>query len=429
MTGENLAAGEISARQKRTRTRLITGGLLWVLCFAGLFWLWVQQRQKASQAQSEPNSITLETQDGRATKQIKLVPQKDGSFAAHEVAEGKDDSPWDAEGIEDFSFTDTDGKTVTKQDLLGKPFLIAFVFTHCLGPCPNVTRQMREIQDRLKEFDFNLVTLTVDPERDTTDVLKQYGSDQGANFERWKFLTGNQTDIYGLIQRSFKMPVEEAKGDARIPGFEIIHSTNIMLVNAAGKIVGKYNAQKDDEMAKLRKDLKRLIKPVSNSATLTDDDENPLSKLPAWAATLPAVNAGLNGLAGIMLLVGYGLIRQKRRTEHAWVMISAFVTSIIFLGCYLTYHYALHVYTGEPGKRFGHSGTLLGTSYLAILLTHVVLAAVVPVLAIMTLYRAWRQDWVRHRRIAKVTFPIWVYVSVTGVMIYVMLYHWPGTAP
>lgn len=429
MTGDNLAAGEISARQKRTRKRLITGGLLWVLCFAGIVWLWVQQRQKASQIPSEQNTITLETQDGRTTKQIKLIPQKDGRLAPHEVTEGKDDGPWDAEGIEDFSFTDTDGKTVTKQDLLGKPFIIAFVFTRCLGPCPNVTRQMHEIQDRLKDLDFNLVTLTVDPERDTTEVLKQYGKDQGANFERWRFLTGNQTDIYGLIQRSFKMPVEEAKGDARVPGFEIIHSTNIMLVNATGKIVGKYNAQKDDEMAKLRKDLKRLIQPVSNRSAQTDDDENPLSKLPTWAASLPAVNAGLNGLAGIMLLVGYGLIRQKRRTEHAWVMISAFVTSIVFLGCYLTYHYALHVYTGEPGKRFGHSGTLLGTSYLIILLTHVVLAAVVPVLAIMTLYRAWRQDWVRHRRIAKVTFPIWVYVSATGVMIYVMLYHWPGAAP
>ena len=430
MTGDSLAGGETSARQTRTRKRLITGGVLWVLCFVGIFWLWVQQRQKASLAQSEQNAVSAEELNGLGGKQIKLVPQKDGTFVAHEVVDGKDDGPWDAEGIEEFSFTDTDGKTVTKQDLLGKPFLVAFVFTHCLGPCPNVTRQMREIQDRLKDFDFNLVTLTVDPERDTTDVLKRYGSDQGANFERWKFLTGKQSEIYGLIERSFKMPVEETKGDARVPGFEIIHSTNIMLVDATGKIVGKYDAQKDVEMAKLRKDLKHLIQPVSNSFVQTEEDNaDPLKKLPAWAASLPAVNAGLNGLAGILLLVGYGLIRQKRRTEHAWVMISSFATSIVFLGCYLTYHYALHVYTGEPGKRFGHGGTWLGTSYLIMLLTHVVLAAVVPVLAIMTLYRAWRQDWVRHRRIAKVTFPIWVYVSVTGVMIYVMLYHWPGAAP
>ena len=154
-----------------------------------------------------------------------------------------------------------------------------------------------------------------------------------------------------------------------------------------------------------------------------------MDKLPQWAANLPAVNAALNGLAGIMLFVGYAFIKRGNRLAHARTMIAAFLTSIIFLGCYLTYHYALHEYTGESGKRFGHSGTALATFYLFILLTHVILAAAVPVLAAITLYRAWRQDWPRHRQIAVVTFPIWVYVSVTGVIIYVMLYHWPGAAP
>jgi uncharacterized membrane protein YozB (DUF420 family) len=154
-----------------------------------------------------------------------------------------------------------------------------------------------------------------------------------------------------------------------------------------------------------------------------------MDKLPAWAAVLPAVNACLNGLAGLLLCTGYIFIKRKQRSAHAWTMIASFITSIVFLACYLTYHYALHVYTGEPGKRFGHAGTLLGTSYLLILVTHVILAALVPFLAIVTLYRAWKQDWARHRKIAIVTFPIWVYVSVTGVIIYVMLYYWPGAAP
>ena len=154
-----------------------------------------------------------------------------------------------------------------------------------------------------------------------------------------------------------------------------------------------------------------------------------MGDLPQWAASLPAVNATLNGVAGLLLVVGYGLIKRQRRAAHAYTMIAAFLTSILFLACYLTYHYALHAYTGEAGRRFGHKGTLLGTMYLVILLTHVILAAVVPILASITLYRAWRQDWPRHRRIAVITFPIWVYVSVTGVIIYVMLYHWPGAAP
>jgi protein SCO1/2 len=151
-----------------------------------------------------------------------------------------------------------------------------------------------------------------------------------------------------------------------------------------------------------------------------------VDKLPDWAAMLPAVNAGLNGLAGVMLLAGYGLIKRGHRTAHARTMIAAFVTSILFLACYLAYHFALHAYTGEPGKRFGHKGTVIGIVYLLILFTHVILAAAVPVLASITLFRAWKQDWARHRRIALITFPIWVYVSVTGVIIYVMLYHWPG---
>ena len=154
-----------------------------------------------------------------------------------------------------------------------------------------------------------------------------------------------------------------------------------------------------------------------------------MSGLPEWAAALPAVNAGLNGLAGVMLGVGYVFIKRKMRSAHALTMIAAFGTSIVFLACYLTYHYALGAYTGEAGKKFGHTGTTLRTVYFLILVTHVVLAAAVPVLASITLYRAWRQDWMRHRRIARVTFPIWVYVSITGVIIYVMLYHWPGAAP
>jgi protein SCO1/2/putative membrane protein len=425
-----------SAPVRRRRPLLLVGSLMWVLCLVALVFTWQQWRQKIVVAQAASGEADAAESDGRP-KTIKLVPQKDGSLVPQEVTKEEEANPWDPEGIEDFSFTDTSGQPLTKKDLLGKPFIVAFIFINCRGPCPNVTQQMREIQDLLKDYDFNLVTLTVDPERDTTAALKNYGQVNGANFDRWKFLTGDQRDIYGLIQRSFKMPVEEAKGDARLPGFEIIHSTNIMLVDATGRVIGKYNAQKkDDEMPKLRRDLKRISKSLKGDVAPTDSAQASSSavapaarrQLPEWAAALPAVNAGLNGLAGILLLVGYAFIKRQRRSAHASTMIASFVTSIVFLGCYLVYHYALHVYTGEPGKRFGHSGTLLGTTYLAILLTHVVLAAAVPVLASITLYRAWRQDWVRHRWIARITFPIWVYVSVTGVIIYVMLYHWPGSA-
>ena len=150
--------------------------------------------------------------------------------------------------------------------------------------------------------------------------------------------------------------------------------------------------------------------------------------LPGWAATLPTVNALLNSLAPTLLVAGFVLIKKNKRDAHRNVMLTAFGTSVVFLGCYLVYHFALHHYTGTHGKAFPETGAAR-VVYLAILISHVVLAAVVPVLAIITIVRGLNADWERHRKIAKITFPIWLYVSVTGVVIYLMLYHWPVADP
>lgn len=145
---------------------------------------------------------------------------------------------------------------------------------------------------------------------------------------------------------------------------------------------------------------------------------------PDWVLILPGVNAALNGLATLLLVAGYLKIRQRRIRQHKKLMLSAFATSILFLVCYLAYHFGLHYYTGQSGRPFQGTGAVR-TVYLTILITHVLLAMAVPFLASMTIWRAYRQDWERHMRIARVTFPIWLYVSVTGVIIYLMLYHWP----
>lgn len=173
-----------------------------------------------------------------------------------------DESLWDADGVEDFAFTNCDGRTISKADLLGKPWAICFVFTKCLGPCPTVTKQLRDLQNQLRDRDFQLVTLTVDPARDTTEVLANYAKLNGADLDKWYFLTGDQNDIYGLIHRSFRMPVQEVTGPNRQEGFEIIHSTNVMLVDADGVVRGKFNAAKDAEMAELKRELKSLALPI-----------------------------------------------------------------------------------------------------------------------------------------------------------------------
>jgi uncharacterized membrane protein YozB (DUF420 family) len=133
--------------------------------------------------------------------------------------------------------------------------------------------------------------------------------------------------------------------------------------------------------------------------------------------SLPAVNATLNATAAILLVWGYVLIRKRAIRMHKRVMLTAFGVSIAFLICYLIYHSQVG---SVPYRKTG----AIRTVYFTILVTHTMLAAAVPVLAIITLRRALRDDFKRHRRIARWTLPIWLYVSVTGVVVYLMLYRW-----
>jgi uncharacterized membrane protein YozB (DUF420 family) len=131
---------------------------------------------------------------------------------------------------------------------------------------------------------------------------------------------------------------------------------------------------------------------------------------------LPAVNASLNALAALLLVTGYVLIRRGRRDAHRNAMVAALACSTLFLVSYLYYH--AHV----GSVKFPGTGAARAV-YLTILLTHTVLAAAVPVLAIITVTWAWKGNFARHVRIARWTLPIWLYVSVTGVVVYWMLYQ------
>ena len=132
--------------------------------------------------------------------------------------------------------------------------------------------------------------------------------------------------------------------------------------------------------------------------------------------TLPAVNATLNGTSAVLLVTGYTLIRRGRIQAHKRVMLTAFCVSIAFLICYLVYH-------AQVGSVHYPKTGPIRVVYYTILFTHTILAVTVPVLAIITLRRGLRGDFVRHRKIARWTFPIWLYVSVTGVIVYLMLYQ------
>lgn len=135
-----------------------------------------------------------------------------------------------------------------------------------------------------------------------------------------------------------------------------------------------------------------------------------------YVSGLPHLNAILNTTSGILLVTGYLFIRRRKITAHRNCVIAALVASTVFLVSYLTYHY-FHGTTRFPGVG------LVRTVYLAILLTHTILAVVIVPFIGVTLYRAARGDFIRHRRIARWTFPMWLYVSVTGVIVYLFLYH------
>jgi len=131
---------------------------------------------------------------------------------------------------------------------------------------------------------------------------------------------------------------------------------------------------------------------------------------------LPALNATLNGVAGLFLLAGYYFIRQRQIARHRAAMIGAFAMSTLFLISYVIYH------ANIGSKPFLGQGPIR-VVYFAILITHIILATAVLPLALVTLARGLKRDDARHRRIAKITWPIWMYVSVTGVVVYLMLYQ------
>jgi len=132
---------------------------------------------------------------------------------------------------------------------------------------------------------------------------------------------------------------------------------------------------------------------------------------------LPAVNATLNGLSAVFLAAGFIAIKRGNKIAHRNCMISAFCTSVVFLACYLTYHATVRTVTHFLNPAW------FRPVYLTILATHTILAIAIVPLILMTLWRAKKQNFEAHRKIARWTWPLWLYVSVTGVVIYLLLYQ------
>lgn len=141
-----------------------------------------------------------------------------------------------------------------------------------------------------------------------------------------------------------------------------------------------------------------------------------------WLNIFPHLNASLNATGACFLILGFYFIKRKMITQHRVCMLTAFSFSTLFLACYLTYHSLRTYYLGLGPTRFTGEG-IIRPIYFTILTTHTILAAIVAPLVLLTLYRAIKGKFESHRKIARIVYPIWLYVSVTGVIVYLMLYQ------
>jgi protein SCO1/2/putative membrane protein len=300
--------------------------------------------------------------------------------------------------IDDFTLTDQNGHTVTRDDLLGKIWVASFIFTRCPGECVAITKNLGDLQRRLgRQDDVTLVSFTVDPDHDTPEVLKAYARQKGADPDRWLFLTGKRQPLYRLITDSFHQGIDRQEKDSQEP--TVTHSSRLVVVDHEGRFRGYIDGTKPEEFPRLCRKLQWLV----------------LAKYHYF----PTINAALNGLSGILLVLGFLAIKLRRVTAHKTFMLTALAVSTAFLACYLYYHFGiLHGHpSGYPGRDWTYP------VYLGVLISHSLLAAAVAPLALITAYRGLRGRLAAHVRLARWTLPIWMYVSVTGVLVYWMRYH------
>ncbi|MBX6313885.1 MAG: DUF420 domain-containing protein [Isosphaeraceae bacterium] len=298
-----------------------------------------------------------------------------------------------------FQLTERSGRTVTEADLADRIWIAAFIFSRCPSSCPRISAVMKGLQDRLETSGIRLVSISVDPDYDSPEVLRGYARRFGADPERWWFLTGPKEDVYRLILDRFQVEASPTSAEDRKQGAEAVsHSGRLALVDRGNKVVGYYDSTDPEAITRLWRKARLLDR--------------------AWVRRLPAVNAMLNGTCALLLLTGWTLIRAGRVRGHIACMVMGLIVSAAFLTCYLLYH----SFAGSvPFRGVGP----IRLAYFTVLLSHTALAAGMVPFVVLTIVRALRRRWTEHARIARLTLPLWLYVSITGVLVYLMLYQMP----
>jgi len=185
----------------------------------------------------------------------KLIRNRASGASGGNVRNMVIDQTWEPFAAPTFSLIDQDGKAFGSEQLKGKPYVAAFIFTHCAGACPMMTQKMAKLQKAVPDKDVELVSFTVDPERDTPEVLKTYAKNAGADSSRWHFLTGSPEQLAAVAAGLKSAAVKATDGSD-----QFIHSDRFMLIDGNGQVRGTYRNSEPEAMDQLAKDAEKLAK-------------------------------------------------------------------------------------------------------------------------------------------------------------------------
>lgn len=313
-------------------------------------------------------------------------------------------SAGDSIKIADFRLTERDGRTVTRKDLSGKVWIASFVLTNCPdGRCIRVTNTVERLEKELAgRNDLRFVTFTIDQATTLPDWMKH-------DRDRWLILTGHESDVDGVMRSAYLRGPKSTADE---------HNQKLVLIDQTGRVRGWYDGVDEPVNPEgfFEQNLRKLKKQV---------DEVRAESRPFWMPRdFPAFNAILNAIAASLILGGWLAIRARLTRLHVGFMVAALIVSALFLASYLYYHIVIKQGVSTSFREQApEAPQWVALVYYAILLSHVILAMVATPMALIVAYFGLRKWWPIHVRLARWAMPIWLYVSVTGVVVYWMLYR------
>jgi protein SCO1 len=306
--------------------------------------------------------------------------------------------------VGDFNLKERGGKYLRARDLLGKVWVVQVFYPGC-NLCSRNTPTMQKLQEHYRgKADVRFLSIPL--RFGDIDTVTNFAKSHDADPEQWLFLSGSKDELHHVVSLGFfSMNFPKEYPDA---GDVVAHETKLKLVDHNGVIVGWVDGTEPGAFEAIKEQLDRL-----RSQRRLEE------RIPIRGADLPWLNAMLNGSCTILLLLGWTLIRMRFATLHKLVMLLALAVSMVFLSSYLFYHFV--VMEMEPMRFKGEGAARY--AYFGILLSHTILAIVVAPMAIYITVQGLRNALAPHVKLARWTLPIWLYVSVTGVVVYWMLYR------